>query len=240
MNFLLVNDDGYNSTGINLLKEALKPYGNIYIIAPNVEKSGSSHSFSYHGPFYLERCKDNEYMLNGFPVDCVRLSVVLNVKFDIVFSGINSGLNLGTDIIYSGTLGAAREAIIQGIPSVAISTDRGCFEIVKKELDGILKLVFDKKLYSTRYILNINFPTIDFKESKGIKFAKMGKKIFTTTFKKVNDYYDVIEDKVRLDEDRESDVYLSTQGYTTLVPVGIDQTHNKILEELKNKVGVDL
>lgn len=237
MNFLLVNDDGYNALGINILKKHLKPYGNIYVIAPNVEKSGSSHSFSYCGPFYLTKVCENEYTLNAFPVDCVRLSTVLDVKFDIVFSGINNGLNLGTDIIYSGTLGAAREALIQKIPSIAISTDRNSFEIVEKEIDDVLKLVFDNKLYSDEYILNINFPTSDFKKSVGYRVAKMGKKIFTTTFKKQNDYYESLFEKVEYDKDTETDVYLSLKGYTTIVPLKLNQTDEEKLETLKIKVG---
>ncbi len=102
------------------------------------------------------------------PADCTRLSLsLLNTDFDIVFSGINNGLNVGTDIIYSGTVSAAREAKISGLPAVAISTDFDAFSIVDQELDALLEYIFSNQLYSKDYILNVNFPTKEFTSSKG-------------------------------------------------------------------------
>ena len=239
MNILIVNDDGYGARGIETLKRFLAPYGNIYIIAPDHQRSGASHSFTYKGPFHLIKQKENEYTLDALPVDCVRLAKALNVKFDLVFSGINDGLNLGTDVLYSGTVGAAREAIIEGIPSIAISTDMNSFEIVESELKNILKLVFEKKLYSKDYVLNINFPTKDFKKSVGIKVAKVGKKIFDAKIIEILDGYDIAGEFVTLDTDKATDVYLSLKGYTTLVPVGFDETNYLGIDDLKNKLGGD-
>ncbi len=236
MNILLVNDDGYNSKGINILKEAINKYGNIYIIAPESQRSGASHSFTYRGPFYLNKMKENEYSLNALPVDCVRLAKVLDVDFDLVISGINDGLNLGTDILYSGTLGAAREALIENIPAVAISTDIDSFDIVEKEISEVLKLVFEKKLYSKRYVLNINFPTKNYVSSKGIKVTKAGKKIFDTIFVKNEDHYDVSYELVTLDKKTDTDVNLAEEGYITMVPVGLNETNKNGIKILKDKL----
>lgn len=236
MNILIVNDDGYGAKGIEILKSFLAPYGNIYVVAPERQRSGASHSFTYRGPFHLTRQKENEYMLDALPVDCVRLAQALDVKFDIVFSGINDGLNLGTDVLYSGTVGAAREALIEGYPSVAISTDMGAFDIVINELKEVLELIFKNKLYSNKYVLNINFPTKEHKKSVGIKIAKVGKKIFHSHIIKENDIYDIASESVTYDKDPATDVALAYKGYTTLVPIGFDETDYLGIEDLKSKL----
>ena len=236
MNILIVNDDGYNAVGINKLKEALKPYGNIYIIAPDTQKSGASHSFTYRGPFHLVEKNINEYSLNGMPVDCVRLAKVLDVDFDIVFSGINDGLNLGTDVLYSGTVGAAREAFIEGYAAVALSTDFGKWEIVDNELDKVIKYIFDNKLYSKDYVLNVNFPTGEFSKSKGYKTARVGKKIFNSVFCLKDNAYDILYEESTHDTDMDTDVYLADNGYITFVPLGCDETSYLGLKELNKKI----
>ena len=239
MNILVVNDDGIEAIGIEILASALKKYGNVYVVSPDRPRSAASHSIVLHRPIEMVEVKKWEgivsYKISGVPCDCVRIATgVLDTKFDIVFSGVNNGLNLGTDIIYSGTCAGAREALIEGIPGVAISTDVNQFEIVLNELDSLLKLIFCRKLYSKDYMLNVNFPVKGFNKSKGIKVCRMGDKIFTTCFKKVseNSYLDISYPHI-LDKNIETDVYQADLGYITLVPVEIDQTHNEAFSKLK-------
>lgn len=221
MEILVVNDDGIESYGIKLLASKLIKYGNVTAIAPDKERSAASHSINIISPLSLDRVEDiypnvTSYKTNGTPVDCVRLATgALNKHFDIVFSGINNGLNIGTDIIYSGTVAAAREAYIEGMASVAVSCDRK-FDIVLKEIDEILDLVFNKNLYSKDHTVNINFPIHEFEESKGIKYAIQGKKRFKTTYELKNGAYVVLKDEITYDDNPLTDAYLSLKGYTTI------------------------
>ena len=242
MNILVVNDDGIQATGINLLAKALIKYGNVYVVAPDRGRSAASHSVILNKPLTFEKVDQVEgaqcYQTSGLPADCVRLAnIILNVEFDLVVSGVNDGLNLGTDIIYSGTCAGAREGVIEGIPGVAISTDFKSFEIVKKELDKVLKLVFDNKLYSKEYLLNINFPVSKYNESKGVKVARQGDKIFTSIFTEIEpNVYSVLNEEEIHDTKEDTDVYLADMGYITLVPVQIDQTSYKHIEHLNKLV----
>ena len=239
MNILVVNDDGIKVRGIHILASRLKKYGNVYVVSPDRGRSAASHSVILTKPLTFEKVDEIEgvtcYQTSGMPADCVRLAtIILNVKFDVVFSGVNDGLNLGTDIIYSGTCAGAREAVIEGIPGVAISTDFKSFDIVEKEIDNVLELVINKKLYSKEYVLNINFPISKFTESKGIKLAKQGDKIFTSIFSEIEpNLYSVVNEEEIHDKREDTDVYLADEGYVTLVPVQIDQTDYKVLNKLK-------
>jgi len=222
MEILVVNDDGINAEGIKILASKLLKYGNVTVLAPNGERSASSHSINIKKPLIIEDVEPivlgtKCYQTNGTPADCVRLATgALGLDFDIVFSGINYGLNIGTDIIYSGTCAAAREAYIEGLASVAISCDRR-FDIVLNEIDDLLKLIFEEKLYSKDYSININFPNHDFEKSKGIKYTKMGKKRFKTTYMKNDEgQYVVLKDEILYDIDTNTDAYLSLNGYTTI------------------------
>ncbi len=172
---MITNDDGVNADGIIRLAKAVRTYGEVWVAAPDEQKSGASHSINLHTPiavrevdFPVEGVK--AYAVSGSPADCVRVGVLnlLPEKPDIVLSGINLGYNAGTDVMYSGTIGAAMEAVFQGIPSVAFSegTNDG-YIITDLWLDKVLKEVMSLNL-TTDSILNINFPTCKPDELKGI------------------------------------------------------------------------
>ncbi len=128
MNILLVNDDGYKAEGINVLDEVLTSYGHrIYMVAPMEEQSGKSHSMTVSGSVKAVEFKENHFYLTGSPADCIIYSIrsgLINDHIDAVVSGINHGYNVSTDITYSGTCGAARQAAIFGMKAIAISTDK--------------------------------------------------------------------------------------------------------------------
>ncbi|MDE6407764.1 MAG: 5'/3'-nucleotidase SurE, partial [Anaeroplasmataceae bacterium] len=223
MNILVVNDDGIEAVGIRKLAIALKKYGNVIVCAPDTGRSAAGHSIVLHDTLSFEYvnqdCGIEWYKTSGTPADCVRLSLaLLKDSIDVVFSGVNDGLNLGTDIIYSGTVSAAREAQIEGVPAVAISTDFKAFSIVDQELDQVLAYIFDHTLYSDEYVLNINFPVGEFAESKGLRFCRQGIKNFKTSFLKDKDgRYMNSDSEILYDENPDTDVYLSSKGYITLV-----------------------
>lgn len=241
MNILVTNDDGIKAIGLKILVNKLLKYGNVYVISPDRCRSAASHSIIINGDLEFKLVDEIPgaicYQTDGLPTNCIGLIKALGVSIDIVFSGINDGLNLGTDIIYSGTVAAAREALIFGYPSVAISTDFKSFDIVNDELDDILDLVFNKKLYSNEYVLNINFPISKYKKSKGIKIGIQGKKIFDKELKKINDSkYGTLSEIEIHDARKNTDVYFADNGYITFVPLKIDQTDHLNVESLKQLI----
>ena len=127
--------------------------------------------------------------------------------------------------------------MIEGIPSIAISCDVNSFEIVKNEIDSVLEYVFNNKLFSKEYTLNINFPVKDYTKSKGIKFAHQGIKRFKSSFKKISDdIYRENGSDIKYDTDVNSDVFLADKGYITFVPISINQTNYSILKIFKDSI----
>jgi len=162
MRILLTNDDGIGSDGIQTLFRVLSPNNDVWVVAPEAEKSGGSHSITLHDALRVRKTGENQYSCRGTTVDCVLVAVMGLVPqgIDLVISGINHGPNLGTDILYSATAAGARQATLMGIPSVALSTGnyrapfdfQPCAEFAARNLDVFRALGTDD------HFLNINFP----------------------------------------------------------------------------------
>ena len=233
LEFLVVNDDGVREIGIAILAKHLAKYGNVTVVAPSSARSAASHSIclhknlSFNSVDYIENTI--AYETDGSPADCVRLATsILGDKFDIVFSGINNGLNLGTDIIYSGTVAAAREAFIEGYPSVAISTSLNGFGKAEEYLDSILDYIIINRRYSKNYTLNINYPNSKFAYCKGIKECQQGIKRFNSVYElKEDGKYGVKEDIISYDTNPNTDVFLANEGYITITKLVVDQNYER-------------
>ena len=236
MRVLLVNDDGIDAIGIKILEEALQKYGEVVVVAPEKGMSAYSHTIQIHTPIRLEERSKNHYAISSTPADCVRLGVDLFGPFDYVFSGINNGLNLGTDVIYSGTVNAAIEGAILKTKSVAISTDFDCFDIVRDEIDSVIDYLFSNDLFSDVATINVNFPTSDFKKSQGIKIARQGVKDFKTFFVKTDLGYVAGKEEITYDTNCDSDVYLASIGYITITVIDKLQNHDDEYQRLLKKV----
>ena len=242
MNILLVNDDGINEKAMHILAKKLTKYGNVTICVPDCGRSGSSHSITLHQPitFKYEKEINNMrcYSISSTPADCVRMATnILGISFDVVISGINNGLNLGTDIIYSGTVAAAMEGHILGFKSIAISMDVDCYNMIEQEIDSLLEFIFVNDLPSKEYILNINFPSKDFSFSKGIKIGTMGVKKFKSSFKKIaDDRYIESDFQISYDSNPDTDVNLCKNGFISIVPLQLEQTAHDFVNKLKNIV----
>ncbi len=176
---LITNDDGIEASGIIRLAQAALKYGEVWIAAPVHQQSGVSHSMNYQTPFEVREVDfpvnvAKAYSIDGSPADCVRVGVIalMPEKPDIVFSGINRGYNAGTDIMYSGTVGAAFEAVFQGVPAIAFSegTD-GAEEITNIYLDEIMGIALGIKTERDA-ILNVNFPDCKPSEYKGVLYDR--------------------------------------------------------------------
>jgi len=237
MNILLVNDDGYNKEGLLILKEFLKEYGTVYMSAPRLPQSGKSAAFTYLNGLKVEKVDEYNYIVDGTPVDCTSFALnVLDVKFDLVVSGCNNGFNISYDCFYSGTIGACKEALVHEIPAIAFSTDVKHFEIVKNEFHTVMKYILKHKLISNEYILNINFPSIEYNKSKGIKLTKQ-------YFRKDDFYYEIkdglyfldrYEDKFGGDED--CDVYCARNGFISITPIHATSFNLETYKKLKEKI----
>ncbi len=166
MKILLTNDDGWNAPGLNLLEKVVANFGEIWTVAPALPMSGISHQITFEQPLKLIEKGPRSFALTGTPADCVRIAITqLDVKFDWVFSGINNGANLGSDIFVSGTFAAAREAALHGHRSIALSQHRRKF---KQEFDWshtgpmahslLADFIERGDQYPIRTAINVNFP----------------------------------------------------------------------------------
>jgi len=190
---LVTNDDGYDSTGLKALVEALQPFGRVTVVAPTMEKSACGHSLTLTRPLRFVEVDDDFFKLDdGTPTDCVFLS--LNKLFredsrpDLIVSGINKGANMGEDITYSGTASAAMEGVLQGIPSIAISQvcESSCqyiddleYRLAKEAVAHVVQKIFDGEFpLPERKFLNINIPPIKPQECQGYKVTRAGNRFY--------------------------------------------------------------
>ena len=182
---LITNDDGFNSKGIDVLKKISKNlFKNVWIVAPLKNQSAKSHSITINKKLKIKKIKLKEYSLSGTPVDCVIIGLYKlisdnKIKPKLLLSGINEGINLGLDLLYSGTVAAAREGSINGIKSIAISVNRNKNKIdysaVKFFAPKIIESILKKNIPSNIFY-NINFPSLPCQLVKGIKVVKTGER----------------------------------------------------------------
>ncbi|MDD6255864.1 MAG: 5'/3'-nucleotidase SurE [Eubacteriales bacterium] len=255
MNVLVSNDDGINADGIRVLIKALSGVDgvNIYVCAPDGQRSASGHSITMSGgPIFV---KDDEIpgvkwaqSLSGTPADCVksgikRLRREQGIEIDVVFSGINHGSNIGTDVFYSGTVSAAVEGVLNGVPAVAVSL--GTHHPTMEQLENCTAIIQDMagrivpKL-DKGTIVNVNFPDLPPAELKGVKLCEMGPREYDEKFEVETNpggrkYYWYTGKLVHYDElPGNPDVIAYQNGYVTVTPLKIDMTDYKLMDAMKD------
>jgi 5'-nucleotidase len=240
---LLVNDDGYLSEGLNAIRKVLIENNfEVITVAPDRNMSGTSHSLTFTKPLKIEKYQENfYYVIDGTPADCVHLGyyiILKEQKPDILISGINTGPNLGNDIFYSGTVGAAREGTLFGIPSIALSpaSSKGVnFNYIATLSLKIINQVLHKGL-PTGTFLNINFPVVE--KIKGFRITRQGRGAYKEEIKEYlspsKEIYYWIGGEEELSEKCEvgTDYTAVQQGYVSITPIRLDLTDFKALEEL--------
>lgn len=248
MNILITNDDGIQADGIIELAKVIKGVANVYVVAPDTQRSATGHAITMHNPIMIneEYIDDNikAYSISGTPADCVKLgieSIFKDVNIDLVLSGINNGANLGTDVIYSGTVSAAIEGLIQNKPSIAISYDsfKVSKEKYKKASDYVVNLVNNIKNDMHIFddcILNVNIPD---KDVKGFKITKLGiRKYENDIEERLSPYgkrYIWIGGKIKeIVQEENSDISATENGYISITPINIEMTNMNKIEILKN------
>ncbi|MFP4478153.1 MAG: 5'/3'-nucleotidase SurE [Candidatus Izemoplasmatales bacterium] len=237
MKILLTNDDGYNAEGIQFLYKALQKYGDVYLVAPHEHMSGASVSRVFWTKVKAHQHDDMVYSVEGTPADSVSLALHgLNIRPDVIISGINAGFNLGADTVYSGTVGACMEGLKFKIPGIALSADYNHLPQAKKDLDKVLSYIFDQNLLSKEYLLNVNFISRDFKKSKGIMITDLGFRPTRHYYVEEDGYY--VTKRNFLDEKftEETDLHAVNNGYISITPLKFANQTQRGINELRKKV----
>ncbi len=246
---LVTNDDGINAPGIRALIDVMSELGDVVVVAPDSPQSAMGHAITINSTLYVNTIsKENsavkEYSCSGTPVDCVKIAVneILKQKPDLCVSGINHGSNSSINVIYSGTMSAAVEAGIEGIPSIGFSlldyNWNADFEPVKSFVKKIASEVLKNKL-PDGVILNVNFPKLSENEIKGIKVCRQAKAIWEERFDKRQspmgkDYYWLTGEFVNLDKGEDTDEWALANGYISMVPVHYDLTAHHAIQTITN------
>ena len=180
MRILLSNDDGYFAPGLAVLAEALAPLGEITVVAPERDRSGASNSLTLDRPLQLMRAHNGFFYVNGTPTDCVHMAVtgLLDFEPDVIVSGINSGSNMGDDTLYSGTVAAATEGYLLGIPSIAVSlvgTEFAHYKSAGRVAHDLVKRLARSPL-NTPVLLNVNVPDVSYETIAGMEVTRLGRR----------------------------------------------------------------
>ncbi|MTI81007.1 MAG: 5'/3'-nucleotidase SurE [Firmicutes bacterium] len=246
MRFLVSNDDGIYAEGINALRKALEELGEVTVVAPDRERSATGHGITVTRPLRAkeinyENSTTKGYAVDGTPADCVKLGLeaIMETPPDIVISGINLGPNLGTDVLYSGTVSAAYEGVINGVPAMAVSINTWknpdfthAVEFLKEYISEAVKYQIPRGV-----VLNINIP--NGVKPKGVRLSRLGYRRYIDVFDKRTDprgrtYFWMAGEPENLDEDDpETDVNAIKEGYISITPIQTDVTHYPFLEEMK-------
>ncbi|AEX85138.1 stationary phase survival protein SurE [Marinitoga sp. 1135] len=248
MNILVTNDDGIMAPGIYILKKHLEKKHNVYVVAPDVERSATGHAITIRNPLWAKKIYSNDeflgYAVNGTPADCVKLgldAIFKDVKIDMVISGINKGPNLGTDLLYSGTVSGALEGAMNEIPSIAISTSdyqNPNYETAAKFiLDFLDKCSLDIPEFTA---LNINVPSVEYSELKGFKITRQSRRRYKDYFEARKDpfgntYYWMLGEIIEDDNEPDSDYYVLKENYVSITPIKSFLTDFEFLNSLKEK-----
>ena len=243
MVILVSNDDGIHSPGIQALADTLRTIADVYVIAPDRERSAASHALTLHKPLRLEKFGDNMYSVNGTPTDCINLGIngILNEKPDIVVSGINKGGNLGDDVTYSGTVSAAFEGTLLGVPSFAVShVAESDFKFeTSARIALYLALLIKENSLPPGVLLNVNVPNLDIKDIKGFKITRQGKRIYdeNAIVEKVDPrgkkYYWIGGSRLSWEKTEDSDFSAIEEGMVSITPLRLDLTEYGAIKSLR-------
>jgi 5'-nucleotidase len=247
LRILLTNDDGIFAEGLQVLAREIMKIADIYVVAPDHEQSATGHAITMHRPLRAERVKFLHtpdimaWAVNGTPADCVKLAVeaILPDKPDLVISGINRGANLGTDVLYSGTVSAAIEGVILGIPAIAVSLTEYYeprFEFAAEFIARLARVMVRQQAASDT-LLNVNVPGCDEAEMKGVAITRLGVRQYKNSFEKRTDprgrtYYWLAGELVDLEYDDDTDVSAIKSNKISVTPIQHDLTHYALIQQI--------
>ena len=238
---LVSNDDGIHSEGIKALARALRRVGEVYVVAPDRERSAVSHSLTIHRPLRVEQHATHIYAIDGTPTDCINIAVngILKKRPDLVVSGINKGGNLGDDVTYSGTVSAAMEGTLLGIPSIAISLvsrDNFDFKMAARFATRLARFILKNGLPKDT-LLNVNIP--EGNDIKSYRITKQGKRFYGDAIVEKVDprgkkYYWIGGDVLKWEGGKDTDFEAVANNFISITPVHLDLTNYSSFKELHN------
>ena len=242
MKILICNDDGYQATGIVALYEALKDIADVEVVAPEQNNSAKSNALTLHSPMYVQTAANGFRYINGTPADCVHIAMtgLLGYRPDLVVSGINNGANMGDDTIYSGTVGAAMEGYLFGIPAIAFSqTEKGWAHIdvaAQRARACVLQLMPSIEVIPeggaaslAPWLLNVNIPNLPDSDIKGTRVVRLGRRhaaerVITQISPRGETMYWIGGAGPAKDEGDGTDFHATKQGFMTITPLQVDLT----------------
>ncbi len=244
---LVSNDDGISSEGIRFLEDAVAPLGDVYVVAPDQERSAASHALTIHKPLRITEKDPRHFALNGTPTDCINfaLYVILPRKPDLIVSGINHGCNLADDVTYSGTVSAAFEGSILGTTSLAFSLETP--DDPSNPLQFGTAMHYARKIAAlqlgnpseTSVLLSVNIPDLPLEKVRGIRVTHLGKRLINETniIRKEDPrgrpYYWIGMGPKDYEPDISSDLHAIDHGYVSVTPLHLDLTHYPSIASLK-------
>ena len=246
MRLVLTNDDGIYAPGIAALREALAPLGDLTVVAPDMEQSGVAHSVTLARPLRVRQVRRGGqffgYAVNGAPADCVKLAFyeILGEPPDLVVSGINLGANVGINALYSGTVAAAVEGAILGVPSMAVSVDsleEPDFSVAAETAQRLAQQMLEADL-PKRTILNVNVPALPREQIRGLRVTRQSQAGYLEEFVKRDHprggvYYWIMGEIEHELDDADTDLTAIKAGYISVSPLQYDLTNYDLLEQIR-------
>ncbi len=243
MKILCTNDDGIHAQGIQLSMEICAGLGEVTAVAPDREQSATSHSLTLYKPLRPSPRGPGRWAVDGTPTDCVLLALgaPLGDRPDVVISGLNHGPNMGEDVLYSGTVAAAMEAVSLGVPAVALSFaghDFGMMPSWRAPLTWLLQRILANHPFPPNTLLNVNLPPIDGPQVKGVRVTTLGSRVYEQSLQKQQDpwgrdIYWIGGGHINWTGGAESDFQAIADGYVSVTPLHLDLTHYPSLEPVR-------
>ncbi|MGQ0815569.1 MAG: 5'/3'-nucleotidase SurE [Gemmatimonadota bacterium] len=243
MRILVTNDDGYLAHGIQVLSDAARKLGTVHVVAPDREQSATSHSLTLHYPLRVRNASEGVQVVDGTPTDCIVLALgeLLPEKPDFVLSGINHGANLGDDVLYSGTVAAAMESTILGIPSIAISYTGAEPMAIAHWADVITRLLerlLEREDFPAETLLNINLPAIDPDKIAGVRVTTLGRRAYVGSLTRAKDpngkeYFWIGGGESKWWGGPDVDFRAVHSGYISVTPLHLDLTNYRLIEGIQ-------
>ena len=235
MKILISNDDGYQAPGIVALYEALKDVAQVEVIAPEQNNSAKSNALTLHSPLYVQRASNGFRYVNGTPADCMHIALtgLLGYRPDLVVSGINNGANMGDDTIYSGTVGAAMEGYLFGVPAIAFSqVEKNWAHLdaaAQKARELVLQMSNHKLIGSNAWLLNVNIPNLPLDRLGHLKLCRLGRRhaaepVITQTNPRGETMYGIGAAGAVKDDADGTDFHATTLGHISMTPLKVDLT----------------